>query len=107
MEFDSASSKKRLFISPLDWGLGHASRLVPLIADLRDQGHFILLGTEPKTAVFLKNIFPEIPQIPLKGYGVKYGSGNNLTWTLLKQIPKIKLAIFREYYAVKKISFHW
>lgn len=51
MEFDSATTKKRLFISPLDWGLGHASRLVPLIADLRDQGHFILLGTEPKTAV--------------------------------------------------------
>lgn len=51
MEFDSATTKKRLFISPLDWGLGHASRLIPLITDLRDQGHFILLGTEPKTAV--------------------------------------------------------
>lgn len=103
MEPRTPSSKKRLFISPLDWGLGHASRLVPLIADLQNQGHFILLGTEPKTAAFLKNIFPDIPQIPLKGYGIKYGSGNNLTWTLLKQIPKIKLAIFREYYAVKKI----
>lgn len=51
MEFDSTTAKKRLFISPLDCGLGHASRLVPLIADLRDQGHFIFLGTEPKTAV--------------------------------------------------------
>lgn len=52
MEFDPATTKKRLFISPLDWGLGHANRLAPLIADLRDQGHFILLGTEPKTAVY-------------------------------------------------------
>lgn len=51
MEFDALISKKRLFISLLDCGLGHASRLVPLIADLRDQGHFIFLGTEPKTAV--------------------------------------------------------
>ena len=103
MESDSAPTKKRLFISPLDWGLGHASRLVPLIADLRDQGHFILLGTEPKTAAFLKNIFPEIPQIPLKGYGIKYSDSDALTWTLLKQIPRIRLAIFREYFAVKKI----
>lgn len=51
MEFDSATTKKRLFISPLDWGLGHACRRVPLFADLQKQGHFILLGTEPKTAV--------------------------------------------------------
>lgn len=103
MESIASVSKKRIFISPLDWGLGHASRLVPLIANLRDQGHFILLGTEPKTAAFLKTIFPDIPQIPFKAYGIKYGKGNNLAWTLLKQIPKIKLAIFSEYFALKKI----
>ncbi len=102
MEFDVSVNKKRMFVSPLDWGLGHASRLVPIISELRKQGHFILLGTEPKTAAFLKEIFPDILHIQLKGYGIKYGK-NKIHWKLLLQIPQIKLAILREHFHLRKI----
>ena len=93
---------KRLFISPLDWGLGHASRLIPLIENLKKDGHFILLGTEPKTAAFLSEIFPDLPQIPLKGYGIKYGKLNTYL-KLLFQIPRLTLAIIQEHRSLKKI----
>lgn len=103
MEISPDCSIKRIFISPLDWGLGHASRLVPLIAEAEAQGHFILLGAEVKTGAFLKAIFPDIPQVPLKGYGIRYPSQNNMHWKLMLQVPRLGFAIMREYFSLKKI----
>lgn len=97
------TTKKRLFIAPLDWGLGHASRLVPLISEMKEQGHFILLGTDVKTGAFLKKQFPDIPQIALKGYGIRYASQNKMHWKLLIQIPRLCFAIAGEYFSLKKI----
>jgi len=96
-------SNKRIFISPLDWGLGHASRLVPLIAKMAEQGHFILLGTEEKTGAFLKEIYPNIPQVSLKGYGIRYPSQNSMPWKLMMQVPRLGFSIMREYFSLKKI----
>lgn len=103
MENDVPASKKRIFISPLDWGLGHASRLVPLISDLKEQGHFILLGTGGKTAAFLKEVFPTIPQVALKGYDIRYPSQNKMHWKLMLQIPRLGFAIIREKFKLRKI----
>lgn len=94
--------KKRIFISPLDWGLGHASRLIPLISELKEKGHFILLGTESQSAAVYKELFPEIQQIRLKGYGIKYAR-TKPELKLLLQIPRIKYAIFNEYFRLRKI----
>lgn len=102
MDFENSSNKKRFFISPLDWGLGHASRLVPIIHFLQEKGHLIFLGTNPKNSAFYQAIFPNIPQIAIKGYGITYAK-KHTAFKLFLQIPRIKLAIFREYFHLKKI----
>jgi UDP-N-acetylglucosamine:LPS N-acetylglucosamine transferase len=94
--------KKRIFISPLDWGLGHASRLVPLIQHYQNKGHQILIGAEGKTAAFLIDIFPDIPQIHFPGYHIRYAR-RNTEWKLLMQIPQLIKAIIREHFLLKKI----
>ncbi|MBN2237666.1 MAG: hypothetical protein JW729_08895 [Bacteroidales bacterium] len=102
MTKDLQKKKKRFFISPLDWGLGHASRMVPLIQEIHKQGHEVLLGVDLKSAAFLKEIFPTIPQIPLKGYEIRYNQ-KYLAWKLFWQIPHIKWAIIREHDQLRKI----
>ncbi|HAG15596.1 MAG TPA: hypothetical protein DCG69_03600 [Bacteroidales bacterium] len=93
--------RKRIFISPLDWGLGHASRLIPVIALAKQQGE-VFLGVDERTAAYYKEFFPDIIQIPLKGYRIRYAEKNFYT-QLVMQIPRIKLAIFREYFQLKKL----
>jgi uncharacterized protein (TIGR00661 family) len=93
--------RKRIFISPLDWGLGHASRLIPVIALAKQQGE-VFLGVDERTAAYYKEFFPDIIQIPLKGYRIRYAEKNFYT-QLVMQIPRIKLAIFREHFHLKRI----
>ena len=105
MDSEFTDKKKRFFVSPLDWGLGHASRIVPIIFRAKEHGE-VFLGVDERSAAFFKEIFPELIQIPLKGYQIKYAK-KNLNWKLIFQIPRIKLAIFREHFQLKRIVKHY
>jgi len=35
----------KIFISPLSWGLGHATRDIPIIRELIDRGHEVMIAT--------------------------------------------------------------
>jgi uncharacterized protein (TIGR00661 family) len=96
--------KPRILVAPLDWGLGHASRCIPIIRELLALGSEVWLAGEGVQEVFLKNEFPDLPFLPLKGYRVRYaGSGFPLTGVILYQIPKILRAIKYENSWLKKM----
>ena len=48
---------KTIIISPLNWGLGHASRIVPIIDLLKNNNKVIIAGEHPSLE-FLQNRFP-------------------------------------------------
>jgi uncharacterized protein (TIGR00661 family) len=86
---------KKLLIAPLDWGLGHATRCVPVIRDLLNNGSKIWLAGEGAQEKLLREEFPALEFLPLKGYRVKY-SKNGLTGKLLLQVPSIIRSIKEE-----------
>jgi uncharacterized protein (TIGR00661 family) len=86
----------------MDWGIGHATRLVPLIRELREQQCEILLASSGNALAFFRNYFPELISISKPGYNVKYSSGK-LSFSIFTQLPKIISAIFREHKWLKKI----
>lgn len=47
-----------VFVSPLNWGLGHASRDVPIIRELLRHGHEVTIGTVLLRLRFMTNISP-------------------------------------------------
>ena len=55
--------KKRILIAPLDWGLGHATRCIPVIRNLQSQGHEVILASAGRALIYLKEYFPETPRI--------------------------------------------
>jgi uncharacterized protein (TIGR00661 family) len=89
-----ALNNNRILIAPLDWGLGHATRCVPIIKHLLSQNCIVFVGAEGSTAKLLKSEFPDITILPLKGYRVEYSK--NRFYFLLKiitQLPRISNVI--------------
>jgi UDP:flavonoid glycosyltransferase YjiC (YdhE family) len=64
-----------IFISPLSWGLGHASRDVPIIRELLSHGHEVTIGTSGNALAFLKKEFPECSFIVFEDYPVPQNNG--------------------------------
>jgi len=82
-------------VAPLDWGLGHATRSVPIIRDLLNSHSEVWLAGEGMQEKLLREEFPSLPFLPLKGYRVKYGK-SVLTGKILLQIPSILRSIKEE-----------
>lgn len=96
--------KHKVLIVPLDWGLGHATRCIPIIHALLQNGHEVLIGAENAQAILLEQEFPQLTIIPIKGYRVKY-SKHRLFFALnlLAQLPRLIFTIRSEHNWLNKI----
>lgn len=95
----------KILIAPLDWGLGHATRCIPIIRYLLEQGCRVTLAGEGAAAVLLQSNFPELDILPLPGYRIRYSQGaTGFTIKILGQIPKILRAIQSENKWLKTIQ---
>jgi hypothetical protein len=97
--------QKAVCISPIDWGLGHATRCIALIRALTALNYTIYIAAEGHQETILKEAFPNAHFLKLKGYRVHYSKKRALLIpTLLFQLPKIITAIVQEYYWLKRKS---
>ena len=95
--------KPSVCISPLDWGLGHATRCIPLIQSLQELGYQVYIASEKNQEAILKEAIPNARFLYLQGYRIKYAKwGVLLPFVLLFQVPKIIYSIFHEYNWLKK-----
>ncbi|MBW8887460.1 MAG: hypothetical protein JF616_06840 [Fibrobacteres bacterium] len=86
----------RILVCPLDWGLGHAGRCIPLVRALREAGHEVRLAAAEGALRLLRGEFPELAWDEFPGYRVRYSrSAALLLPALVIQIPAI-LAGWRE-----------
>ena len=94
----------RILIAPLDWGLGHATRCIPIIHALLANGYEVVIAADGVPSVLLAKEFPTIKSLTLKGYEIKYAkTGAGLFWQLLKQLPRIVQTISTENAWLQKI----
>ncbi|MDP4263534.1 MAG: glycosyltransferase [Bacteroidota bacterium] len=91
-------------MAPLDWGLGHATRCIPIIFELLRLNCEVWLAAAGAQETLLKQEFPGLPFLHLPGYNVKYGrSAMGMLWNIFIQSPKILRAIRYENKWLKKI----
>ncbi len=95
-------------MAPLDWGLGHATRCIPLIRELRRLGCEVLIGAEGKHAALLQQEFPDVTVLPLEGYRITYASsGSDFGRKMLQQAPRIYRAARKEHrWLLKMVPLH-
>ena len=93
----------RIFISPLDWGLGHAARCIPIIRYLQEKEVDVIIGAEGSHLLFLKEHFPDVEFIDFPGYRISYSSIFPVGVKVLFQLPKIVSAIKKEHALLDEI----
>lgn len=95
---EKTQGKLRILVAPLDWGLGHATRCIPVIRELLAQGCEVLLAAEGGQQALLQQEFPGLPILTFEGYRINYAkSRTGLLWSVLSQVPKILRSIRKEH----------
>ncbi|HLG03807.1 MAG TPA: glycosyltransferase [Bacteroidia bacterium] len=95
--------RKRVLVAPLEWGLGHATRCVPVINELLRQKAEVILAADGGPYDFLAQEFPQLKLIRLPGYGITYPQGGGLALHLLMHSPLITHRIREERRQIAKI----
>ena len=103
-KFNNISQKPRILIAPLEWGLGHATRCIPVINELINQNCEVFIAAKGATFYLLKEEFPALNFLPLMGYRMKYSRKKYfLPWKIIAQFPKIAFTVYKEHEWLKKI----
>ncbi len=91
-------------VAPLHWGLGHATRCIPIIRALSGYGYNVLLASDGPALILLRKEFPDLPFLELPSYNITYPkNGNYFRWKLLMNLPQIQKTIKAEKKVVKEL----
>ena len=95
---------RAIIVSPLNWGLGHASRCVPIVRALKESGFDVILAGDGGALALLSSEFADLRSYELPSYDIRYsGSSKGFQLNLLLQGPKVLKAMNREQQAIGKI----
>jgi predicted glycosyltransferase len=92
-----------VLVTPLDWGLGHATRCIPIIRALLERGCRVSIASSGQPLQLLKEEFPKLIFFELASYQPRYVATGSLIRSLLAQIPKFINAIWNEKRQVKNL----
>ena len=101
---------KKILVAPLNWGLGHATRCIPIINGLINNGFEPVIASDGVALELLKKEFPNLNFFELPSYNIEYAeNGKNFKWKMIAQIPKIISAVQKEQKVIKKIlnTYHF
>lgn len=87
---------KRILIAPLDWGLGHATRCIPIIRHLLEVGQRPIIAASGRSLELLKAEFPKVELVEFAGYNISYPKGSGMAWKMFRSTPQILNRIKQE-----------
>lgn len=92
---------KRILVAPLNWGLGHATRSIPIINALIANNFEPVIASDGEALNLLKKEFPQLQALELPSYNITYSKkANSFKLKLIKDSPNLLKTIKRE----KKIT---
>lgn len=93
----------KILICPLNWGLGHATRCIPIIRKLMNEGHELVIAADGFPLELLKQQFPSLAFIELPSYRIRYSSGKSQVFAMLRNLPTIAFGIYKEHRWLRKL----
>lgn len=94
---------KKTLICPLNWGLGHATRCVPLIREQIKDGNEVTIVSDGFPLKFLQQEFPELRIIEFPSYSVRYSKTQSQIFAFIGFLPKMFLEIRNEHLWLKNL----
>lgn len=97
-------NSQRILVAPLNWGLGHATRCIPIINALLEHGHLPFIASDGVALALLRKEFPDVPSFELPSYKITYADkAKNFKIKMIWDSPKVLKAMAKEKSAVKKL----
>lgn len=95
---------KTILVAPLNWGLGHATRSIPIIKSLKEEGFNVVIGSDGAALALLQKEFPYDSFIELPSYKIEYAKkGKNFKFKFLVRSPKLISAVRNEHAVITKL----
>jgi len=92
-----------ILICPLEWGLGHAARMIPVAKLLKDMGHNVIIASGNEHLALFKNELPGLQSICFTGFKPSYSSFLPQYLSLLLKVPLLLYHIIREHNTLKRL----
>lgn len=102
MKIISDITNKKILVAPLDWGLGHAARSVPLIKVLCSKND-VIIACGPSAYGFLQKELPDLEIIKIDDWRIRYPKHKINFFTILGWIPVMLRNSIHEHRFVKRI----
>lgn len=93
---------KRILICPLNWGIGHATRCIPVIQAIVDAGHHVVIAADKGPLALLTDAFPAMDYIIFPGYTPTYSSSSLQVLAMSNQLPEMFKSVAEENSFIEK-----
>lgn len=97
------NQQKRILVAPLNWGLGHASRCIPIIKMLGKQGAEVILAADGSPMALLEKEFPDLEILHFPGLAIHYGAVLPTQFALATQLPAFLVGIRKEHRELQQL----
>lgn len=94
---------RNVIVCPLGWGLGHASRDIPIIEQLVIRGHHVYIAADKPQLDYLRQYFPSLDTIVFPSPKVRFGSGNTQFLPLFWFALRLPFFICWEHYRLNRL----
>lgn len=100
---DKLEKQTNILICPLEWGLGHAARMLPMARKLQTLNNKIFIGSGEKHLDLFRTEMDDITCISFPGFTPAYSRRFPQYLVMLFQTPRLLYHIIREHIRLKKI----
>lgn len=95
--------EKNILICPLEWGMGHAARMIPLARKLMARNCRVFIGAGEKHAALFRAELPGLTIIHFPGFSPSYSRHLPQYFAMLLKSPILLFHIIREHQRLNKI----
>ncbi len=93
-----------ILMSPLNWGFGHAGRMIPLALELKRRGHRVIFGADPHLVRLIENELPGIRLIDIPGLRIRYSRWLPQYLSIFLQLPLVVFHAVREHFILRHLA---
>lgn len=95
--------KRVVLVSALNWGIGHATRCIPVICSLIRKDFEVIIAGNGASLDLLKMEFPQLQSEYLPGVEITYGKSGMTIAGMMLQVPGFIYKTFREHRALNRL----
>jgi uncharacterized protein (TIGR00661 family) len=95
--------RNNILICPLEWGLGHAARMIPMARKLRAMNQNVIVASGKEHLDFFREELPGLTYVRFPGFRPVYSLYFPQFVPLLLSVPYLIFHIIREHYKLIKI----